>query len=84
MIKKSIGRPKQATGSTVVKRVPSELSDQIENAIKVWNDMGSNRYNYELSFVPTGMKDTLDLFVERATSGSGDIEYINDPDDSSS
>lgn len=84
VIKKSIGRPKQATGSTVVKRVPSELSDQIENAIKVWNDMGSNRYNYELSFVPTGMKDTLDLFVERATSGSGDIEYINDPDDSSS
>lgn len=78
---KKVGRPKQLTGSTVVKRIPEELSDEFDELIQTWINMGSNRYNYEFACIPRGMKLTLDLFVKRYTSGIGQIEYINDPND---
>ena len=80
-MKKTVGRPPKETGSTIVKRIPEEMAEEIDRVISQWQAMGSNRYNYEIGLFPTGYHDTIDLFIERITNGTGSAMYINDPDE---
>ena len=79
--KKAVGRPPKETGSTMVKRIPAELAEQIDHVISQWQAMGSNRYNYEIGLFPAGYHDKIDLFIERVTNGTGRAMYINPPEE---